>query len=300
MKVKAGALKDAISGLGKPLIAAVKRFGSDQCSMLAASIAFYSAFSLAPTLLIVLAVAGWVLGEEAASGQLFVNVRNVLGNEAASAIQAIVEHAPRSAEGGIAALMSVVLVIIGASATFSSLNTALNVVFPDARPGKRSSIAVLVRVRLISFGLVLGLAFLMVVSLVLDTAVTSAGKMLWGQSTLVVVGDIVQLLLSLGVLSLALAVLLKFLPDAPVKWRDALSGGVTSAVLFSIGKKLFALYLAHAGTASAFGAAGSLAVLMMWLYFVAAVLLLGAELAAALSSRARRSAQHGAHSTREP
>jgi len=174
------------------------------------------------------------------------------------------------------------------------------VVFPDAHAGKRSSIAVLVRVRLISFGLVLGLAFLMVVSLVLDTAVTSAGKMLWGQSTLVVVGDIVQLLLSLGVLSLALAVLLKFLPDAPVKWRDALSGGVTSAVLFSIGKKLFALYLAHAGTASAFGAAGSLAVLMMWLYFVAAVLLLGAELAAALSGRARRSAKHGAHSTREP
>jgi membrane protein len=139
----------------------------------------------------------------------------------------------------------------------------------------------MVRVRLISLGLVLGVAFLLIVSLVLDTAIQAAGKWLWGASPLVIVGDIVQFVAGLVILSAAFGALMKFLPDGHVAWRDALIGGVVAAVLFSVGKKLFALYLTHAGTANAFGAAGSLAVLLMWLYFAAAVLLLGAEFSAA-------------------
>jgi membrane protein len=139
----------------------------------------------------------------------------------------------------------------------------------------------MVRVRLVSFGLVLGVAFLLIVSLVLDTAIQAAGMWLFGNSPFVILGDITQLAAGLLILSVAFGALMKFLPDAPVEWRDAMVGGLVSALLFSAGKKLFALYLTHAGTASAFGAAGSLAVLLMWLYFSAAVLLLGAELSAA-------------------
>jgi membrane protein len=138
-----------------------------------------------------------------------------------------------------------------------------------------------VRVRLISFGLVLGVAFLLIVSLVLDTAIQALGTWLWGDSPFVIIGDVVQLAIGLVILSVAFGALLKFLPDARVHWRDALVGGLVAAILFSVGKKLFALYLAHAGTANSFGAAGSLAVLLMWLYFSAAVLLLGAEFSAA-------------------
>jgi membrane protein len=284
-KIEAAVKKDASWVIG-----ALKQFGEDRCAAMAASIAFYSAFSLAPTLVMVIAVAGWVFGAEAARGQLFHQVNGLIGDQAAAGVQSIVENAHRSGGTGIAAIISFVLLAAGASATFSSLNTALNLVWP-VTGDQKSSVFALVRVRLISFGLVLGVAFLLIVSLVLDTAIQAVGMWLWGNSPFVIIGDIVQLVAGLAILSVAFGALLKLLPDAKVEWRDALVGGVMSAVLFSAGKKLFAFYLTHAGTASAFGAAGSLAVLLMWLYFSAAVLLLGAEFSAA---RARMHDPRGA------
>jgi membrane protein len=248
---------------------------------MAASIAFYAAFSLAPTLVMVIAVAGWFFGAAAARGELYHHINGLLGDQAAAGVQTIVENAHHSGSaGGIAAIVSFSALAIGASATFSSLNTALNQVWPYTGP-RTSSVIALVRVRLISFGLVLGVAFLLIVSLVLDTAITFVGNWLWGDSPYVMIGNLLQLGVGLLVLAFAFAALLKFLPDATVRWRDAFVGGIVAAVLFSAGKKLFALYLAHAGMATSFGAAGSLAVLLMWLYFSAAVLLLGAEFSAA-------------------
>ncbi|WP_250515507.1 YihY/virulence factor BrkB family protein [Caballeronia sp. INDeC2] len=274
-KIEAVVKKDASWIMG-----ALKQFSENRCAAMAASIAFYSAFSLAPTLVMVIAVAGWVFGPEAARGQLFHQVNGLLGDQAAASVQSIVENAHRSGGTGIAAIISFVLLAVGASATFSSLNTALNIVWPLTGE-QRSSVMAMVRVRLVSFGLVLGVAFLLIVSLVLDTAIQAVGMWLWANSPFVIVGDIVQLCVGLAILTAAFGALLKFLPDAPVEWRDALVGGLVAALLFSAGKKLFAVYLTHAGTASAFGAAGSLAVLLMWLYFSAAVLLLGAEFSAA-------------------
>ncbi len=263
------------------VVDACRQFFADRCPSLAASIAFYSAFSLAPTLVMVIAVAGWFFGADAARGELFRQVHNVLGNDAAAGITTIVQNAHRAGgAGGLAAVISLVLLVVGASATFSSLNSALNMVWPPDGP-RASSVIALVRVRLISFGLVLGVAFLLIVSLVLDAVITFVGQWLLGASTYLFVGNIVQFVVGLLVLAVAFAALLRFLPDALVQWRDAMVGGIVAAVLFSVGKKLFALYLAHAGMATAFGAAGSLAVLLMWLYFSAAVLLLGAEFSAA-------------------
>ncbi|EUC15991.1 YihY/virulence factor BrkB family protein [Paraburkholderia hospita] len=260
---------------------ALRQFSENRCAAMAASIAFYAAFSLAPTLVMVIAISGWFFGAEAARGELFRQVHSVLGNDAAAAVTTIVQNAHRSGgAGGIAAIISFVLLAVGASATFSSLNSALNIVWPSVAP-RASSVFALVRVRLISFGLVLGVAFLLIVSLVLDTAITFVGNWIWGDSPYVVIGNLLQLAVGWMVLAFAFAALLKFLPDAPVRWRDALVGGTVAAALFSAGKKLFALYLAHAGMANSFGAAGSLAVLLMWLYFSAVVLLLGAEFAAA-------------------
>ncbi|CAM2188241.1 membrane protein [Paraburkholderia sacchari] len=263
------------------VVSACRQFVADRCPSLAASIAFYSAFSLAPTLVMVIAVAGWFFGADAARGELFRQVHNVLGNDAAAGISTIVENAHRAGgTGSIAAMISFAILAVGASATFASLNSALNIVWPPTGP-HTSSVLALVRVRLISFGLVLGVAILLFVSVVLDTVITFVGRWIWGETSLVIIGNLVQLTVGLLVLALAFAALLRFLPDAVVRWRDALVGGFVAAVLFSVGKKLFALYLAHAGMATAFGAAGSLAVLLMWLYFSAAVLLLGAEFSAA-------------------
>jgi membrane protein len=278
---------------------ALKKFGEDRCAAMAASIAFYSAFSLAPTLVMVIAVAGWVFGADAARGQLFHQVNGLLGDQAAASVQSIVENAHRSGGTGVAAVISFVLLAVGASATFSSLNTALNLVWPLTGDPK-SSVFALVRVRLISFGLVLGVAFLLIVSLVLDTAIQAVGTWLWGNSPFVIIGDIVQLVVGLVILSLAFGALLKFLPDGRVQWRDALVGGFVAAILFSVGKKLFAFYLTHAGTANSFGAAGSLAVLLMWLYFSAAVLLLGAEFSAARARLHDPRGAWGQQSTRVP
>ena len=262
-------------------IGAFRQFAEDRCAAMAAAIAFYAAFSLAPTLVMVIAVAGWFFGAQAVRGELFAHIHGLLGDEAATGVQTIVQNARHAGSaGGVAAIISFVLLAIGASATFSSLNSALNIVWPLTGP-RSSSVIALVRVRLISFGLVLGVAFLLIVSLVLDTAITFIGQWLWGNSPYVVIGNLLQLGVGLLVLAFAFAALLKFLPDAVVRWRDAFVGGAVAAVLFSAGKKLFALYLAHAGMANSFGAAGSLAVLLMWLYFSAVVLLLGAEFAAA-------------------
>jgi membrane protein len=262
------------------VVSACRQFIDNRCPSLAASIAFYSAFSLAPTLVMVIAVAGWFFGDEEARGELFRSVHRFLGTDAAAGITTIVENAHHAGSAsGVAAVISASMLVIGASATFSSLNNALNIVWPPIGP-RASTVLALVRVRLISFGLVLGVAFLLIVSLVLDTAITFVGQWLLGNSPYLFIGNLLQLAVGLVVLAVAFAGLLKFLPDGDVRWRDALVGGIVAAVLFSVGKKLFALYLAHAGLASAFGAAGSLAVLLMWLYFSAAVLLLGAEFAA--------------------
>jgi membrane protein len=250
--------------------------------MMGASIGFYSAFSLAPTLLIVLAVAGWFFGEDVAKGRLFDQVKGILGNDAASAMQAIVEHAHRASGGGLAAGLSVVLLAIGASATFGSLNAALDVVFGAESSKGIAGLALLLRARLISFGLVMGLGFLLVVSLVLDAAIQFAGHAIFGNSPMVVVAAVGQSVFGLLILAIEFSALIKWLPDTKVHFRHAFAGGVTAAVLFMVGRHLFGLYLAHAGTANSFGAAGSLAVLMMWLFFSAVVFLFGAEIAATL------------------
>jgi len=275
-KLQTAARKQASWAMG-----AFRQFVDNRCAAMAAGIAFYAAFSLAPTLVIVIAIASWFFGADAARGDLFREVHGVLGNDAALGVQTIVQNAHHSGSaGGIAAIISFGLLAIGASATFSSLNSALNIVWPFSGP-RSSSVIALVRVRLISFGLVLGVAFLLIVSLVLDAAITFVGNWLLADTPYLMIGNLLQLAVGLLVLAVAFATLLKFLPDAPVKWRDALVGGFVSALLFSVGKKLFALYLAHAGMANSFGAAGSLAVLLMWLYFSALVLLLGAEFSAA-------------------
>jgi membrane protein len=261
---------------------AITGFFSDRCTTLGASIAFYSAFSLAPTLLIVLAVVGWFFGKDAAQGRLFAQIKDITGPEAASAMQAMVEHAHRSSGSGIAAAVSVVLLLIGASATFSSLNTALDIVFKVEAPKGVSGFALLLRARLVSFGFVMGFGFLLVVSLVLDTAIQTVGHAVLGSITLAVIAAVAQTIFGLLVMTAGFGALIKWLPDVHVGFKNALVGGAVAAVLFSVGRHLFGLYLAHAGTAGSFGAAGSLAVLMMWLYFSAAVFLIGAEVTAIL------------------
>jgi membrane protein len=260
---------------------AIGQFMSDR-SMPGASVGFYSAFSLAPTLLIVLALVGWFFGADIGRSQFFAQVKAIMGPEAAGAMQDIAGHAHRSQGGGLAASLSVVLLVVGASATFSSLNTALDVIFDAKRSRGAAGLALLIRTRLVSFALVMGLGFLLVVSLVLEAGLQAAGKMMLGSAAAGAFAVLAQSLIGLALLTVGPSTLIKWLPDTRVEVRQALLGGFVAALLFTAGRHLFAFYLAHAGTAGTFGAAGSLAVLMMWLYFCALVFLFGAEVTAVL------------------
>jgi membrane protein len=259
------------------------RWSADRNATQAAALAFYTAFSLAPTLVIVIAVAGAVFGREAAEGRLYAEIASLMGRDGASIIQTMVANAWKTDNSGIVALASVGAIVLGASATFSQLRMALNQVWNIREPDTPllQDLLSLLRTRLLSFGLVMGLGFLLLVLLVADAALGlvldlfQAGGSYWLLTVL-------RTLVALALMTLAFAFLIRELPDARPSWRGVLRGALVAALLFSFGKRLFGLYLAQAGTADAFGAAGSLAVILMWLYFSAAVFLFGAQMAAAV------------------
>jgi membrane protein len=264
----------------------VTQWLQDHCVMFSASIAFFAAFSLAPTLVIVIAVASIFFGADAVQGRLFGEIAGVVGVDAAHGLEAIVANAWHADIATSTAILSGIGVLLGASATFSSLYTALNVIWPTAMTGTRESIFALLRVRAISFALVVGAGLLIVVLVVLDAFVQVLGRWALGNNApSFLIAALGQRAISVSMLILAFSILLKFLPSARMRWRDAALGALTGALLFEGGKRLFAIYVEHAGMVNTFGAAGSLAVILLWLYYSAAVFLLGAEVAATAARR---------------
>lgn len=268
------------SGFVRSLWGAAAGFSEDRCPTMAAALAFYAAFSLAPMLVIVIAVAGYFVGADAVQGRLIHEIGDLVGEDGARVVQAMLASAWKSGQGGASTWISAAGVAVGASATFAQLNQSLNVIWNQA-PSEKAWLTML-RVRLTSFGLVVGIGFLVVVLLVLDAAVTFVVQELLGDEVTRRWISIVQRVTMLLALTIAFAALLKFLPEPRLRWRNVAIGALAAALLFSVGRHLFGLYLSRAGTASAFGAAGSLAVLLMWLYFSSAVFLFGAEITANL------------------
>jgi len=289
--------------LARALFAAVMGWSDDRCSTMAAALAFYAAFSLAPMLVIVIAIAGFFFGAEAVTGRLFGQIQSLVGADGASVIQATVSNAwkARSAGGSWAAPLSVLAILVGASATFAELNASLNRIWRVTAPVSQSSWLALLRIRMISFGLVVGLGFLLLVLLVADAALALAGQYLWSWSSAsLMLSQVFQSLFSLVFLAIAFGALLKILPDKTMRWGDVALGGIAASVLFIGGKGLFAFYLSRAGTANTFGAAGALAVILMWLFYSAAVFLFGAELAASWSRLKTEAAKASAQAKAQP
>lgn len=271
------------------LLEAGSRWISDSCATMAAATAFYASFSLAPTLVIVIAVAGFFFGAEAVQGRLLKEIAGLTGADGAKVIQTMVANAWKSDNSVWTTVISTIAIIIGASATFSQLHDTVNMIWRRsdavAVPAETTlwtGARQLLKVRLMSFGIVIGISFLMLVLLVLDAGMTVAIEWLWGvDGALYIAQQIAQQATVLLMLCTIFAILLRLLPDRHLRWRDVFAGALVAALLFTAGKHLFGLYLARAGTADAFGAAGSLAVILMWLFYSAAVFLFGAEFAAA-------------------
>jgi membrane protein len=250
----------------------------DFAPSMGAAISYYTVFSIAPLLLIVIAVAGLVLGREAASGQIFAQLQGLLGDEGATAIQGMVESASLSGKSLFATAIGVVTLIIGATTVFTELQSALDRIWESPAAEKKEGIWSLLRSRVLSFGMILAIGFLLLISLVLSAALSALGSwwapMFGGWEILL---QVVNLVVSLVVVTLLFAMIYKFLPRAKIGWHDVWIGAAATALLFTLGKFLIGLYIGKSSVASGFGAAGSLVIVLVWVYYSAQIFLLGAE-----------------------
>ncbi len=260
----------------------------DGASRLAAALAYYSLLSLAPLLVITIAIAGFFFGYDAARGKVAGELGAVVGVQAAAGIQSVVASAHSPASGIVSTCIGVVTLFVGASGVFGELQASLNAIWEVKRkPGR--GVWGEVRERFLSFTMVLGVAFLLLVSLVLNAILSAVGarftEALPGGE---VVWQAFNFVFSLSVITGLFALIFKFVPDAEVRWRDVWLGAAVTAALFTIGKVLLGLYLGKAAIGSAYGAAGSLIALVVWVYYAAQILLLGAEFTQVQARRSGR------------
>jgi membrane protein len=265
-----------LSASWKLLKDTILAFIDDEALSRGAAIAFYTVTSIAPVLLIVIAVAGLAFGQDAAQNALLGQLSELMGQQTAEVLQSAVASASSKSSGILATLIGVVTLLVTASGVFGEMQTALNAIW-KAKP-KGTTVSRLIRARAASLGLVVSLGFLLMVSLVVSTALTALGNYLdsilpFGKLLLTILNGIVSLIL----ISFLLAAVYKVLPDRDLNWRDVVIGAVATAVLFTIGKSLISWYIGSSAVASSFGAAGALMVLLLWVYYSAQIFLLGAE-----------------------
>lgn len=257
----------------------VETFGEwseDRAPRLGAALAYYTVFSLAPILVIAIAIAGLVFGREAVQGQVLQQIEHLVGPQGAEAIRAMVASAEQDEGRGIVAtIFGVAALLFGASGVFGELQDSLNQIW-DVKPKEGRGLWGTVKDRFFSFAMVLGVGFLLLVSQVIATALTAFGDLL-GRFVPEAALYAVNFTVSLAVVSAIFAVIFKVLPDAEIRWRDVIPGAVVTALLFGIGRYAIGLYLGTSGLSSAYGAAGSLVVVLVWVYYSAQILFFGAE-----------------------
>jgi membrane protein len=256
--------------------AAIK-WNADDCLTLGAALAYYTVFSLAPILVIVIAVAGAVFGPEAAQGEIVGQIQGLVGEEGATAIQSLIESASRQGAGPRATIIGLLVLLFGSTSAFSQLQSALNTIW-EVPPQVHAGPWAMVRARFLSFAAVLGTGFLLSVSLVLSAAVAAFGRFGWGWVP--GIGRVLALadfLGSLVVHTLLFAMIFKLLPDVAIRWRDVWLGAAVTAGLFSIGKLVIGLYLGTSEVGAAYGAAGWVILVLAWVYYSAQIVLFGAE-----------------------
>ncbi|HKO56832.1 MAG TPA: YihY/virulence factor BrkB family protein [Thermoanaerobaculia bacterium] len=252
-----------------------QEFMADKVPRLGAALAYYTIFSIAPLLLIAISIAGIVFGHDAAQNQITKQLSQVLGETASKAVNDMVANAAKPKTGMIATIFGVVTLLLGASGVFGQLKDALNTIW-DVEPKKSSGVFGMIKERFLSMAMVMGVGFLLLVSLVIDAGITAASDRFIPES-MATVAQIVQLVLSLGIVTVLFAGIFRYLPDIRIAWHDVWFGAALTSALFVIGKFALGFYLTRSAVGSSYGAAGSLVVLLLWIYYSAQILLFGAE-----------------------
>ena len=255
-----------------------KDFGEDKVPRLAAALAYYTIFSIGPLLLIAIAVASLVFAKTDVEGRMLGTIQGLLGKEGRDTIQSALEAGNKGSANIIAASIGIVTLLMGASGVFGQLKDALNTIW-EVKPKEGQGILGILRERFLSFTMVLGTGFLLLVSLVVSAGIAALGSFL--KSVLPggdLVAQIVNVIMTLGIITLMFVLLFKFLPDVQVAWKDVVVGAFITAILFTVGQLALGFYVASGSVGSAFGAAGSIVIILVWIYYSSLIFFIGAEL----------------------
>ena len=254
----------------------LREFGQDKAPRLGAALAYYTIFSIAPLLLIAVAVAGFVFGRDAAMGRVSAELKNVFGPITAKAVEEMIQSAAKPKTGTFATIAGIVTLVLGASGVFGQLKDALNTIW-NVEPKKSSGAMSFVKNRFLSMAMVLGIGFLLLVSLLFDAVISGMGDYLTRNAGGEALFLTVQQIISFALVTLLFALIFRFLPDMRIAWHDVWFGALFTGALFVLGKFALGLYLGKAAAGSSYGAAGSLVILLLWVYYSAQILFFGAE-----------------------
>ncbi len=256
---------------------AARAWWDDDCTRLGASLAYYTLFAIAPIMLVATAIAGMVFGHDAVRGEIVSQLDHLVGREGALAVQGLLEAAAQRPSGVVATLIGGITFLIASTGAFLELQVAFNTIW-RVKPRPTGHLYAFVMDRVRSFGLVVAIGFLLLVSLTVTAALAALNAWLFSVSpTDAYLWTIVNTLVSIVVTTGLFALLLRFLPDVGLRWRDVTTGAVVTAVLFTIGQQVIGLYLGQSRIASSYGAAGSMMILLLWVYYSCQILLFGAE-----------------------
>lgn len=263
----------------------VQDFAEDKALRLSAALAYYTLFSLAPLIVIAIAIAGLAFGEEAARGHLLGGLSRLLGEEGGAALQLMVANAYRPGTGVVATVLGIAALLFGATGVVAQLKDALNTIW-EVEPRKGRGVMRVLRDRVLSLGMVMGIGFLLLVSLAASAIITALADLVRAYlpgSELVYLA--LQFVIAVVMTTAAFALLFRFVPDAKVSWRDVWLGGFATALLFNVGQLAISLYLARASVAGAYGAAGSLVIILLWVFYSATIFFVGAEFTQVYANR---------------
>jgi membrane protein len=263
--------------IGSLLKATVVEWIDDNAARVAASLAFYTLLSMAPLVILSIAIAGVALGEDTARASIVREIGAFIGPQAAGALDAVVASASKSESGTLSSIVGVIVLLVGASGVFGELQYALDTIW-GVKPKPRRGLLGIVRDRLFSFSMVIAVAFVLLVSLIISAVLSGVGNfmadalpggaMLW---------QVINLAVSLGVITVLFALIFKVVPDVEIGWRDVWVGAFVTAALFNVGKYALGFYLGSSSVASSYGAAGSVVALVLWVYYSSQLVFLGAE-----------------------
>jgi membrane protein len=271
-------MKITIKGLWEILKNSFHGFSDDRILKLSAALAYYTVFSLGPLLIVIVFLCSLFFGREAIEGTIYGQIQGFVGHDAALQLQQIIKSATIGGKTKIAAIIGIITLVIGATSMFAEMQESINMIW-GLKPKAKSAWWLLIKNRLLSFGVIGSLGFLLLVSLGISGLIEALSNRLRNHFTDVTITlfYIINLIINFGVISILFAVIFKVLPDAKIKWKDIMAGAIATAVLFMIGKFAISFYISKSNVGSTYGTAGSLVVLLVWIYYSSIILYYGAE-----------------------